>query len=384
MDLLLSEEGQMLKRTVREFADRELVPRARELDETERFPWENLRGLAELGLTGLTIDASYGGSGGTYVQLAVAVEEVARGCAATSVILIAHLSLGTATISRFGTEGQKERFVPPLARGEKLAAYCLTEPDNGSDAAGLQTLATKRNGRYLLNGAKTFITNGDLADVLVVFATQDPSLRHKGVVALVVEKGSPGFEAHPQHGKMGVRASSTAELVFHDCPVPEENRLGEEGEGFKIAMQILDSSRISIAAQCVGIGQAALEAAVHYAQQRHSFGKPLAEHQAIQFMLADMATRLDAARLLTHRAALLKDAGQPHGQESAMAKLFASEAAHFCADRAVQIYGGYGYFKDNPVERYYRDVRVTEIYEGTSEVQRLVIARGVLKSMVPA
>ncbi|MBI2873390.1 MAG: acyl-CoA dehydrogenase family protein [Chloroflexi bacterium] len=380
-DPLLSEEERMLQRTVREFADRELVPRARELDEAERFPWENLKGLASLGLMGLTVDPRYGGSGGGYRELAIATEEVARGCAGTSVCFIAHLSLGTSTIARFGTEGQKERFLPPLARGEELCAWALTEPGNGSDAAALQCTATPRGGRYLLNGAKTFITNGDLANTVVVFATQDPSLRHRGVGVFVVEKGSPGFTANPQHGKMGMRASSTAELVFDDCPVPAENRLGAEGEGFRIAMQVLDSSRIIIAAQSVGIGQAAFEAAVRYSQQRVTFGKPLAEHQAIQFMIADMATQLDAARLLVRRAATLKDQDLPHGQESAMAKLFASEAAHFACDRALQVHGGYGYFKESPVERHYRDQRVVEIYEGSSEVQRIVIARGVLKAM---
>ena len=379
--LLLSEEEQMLKKTVREFAEKELVPRARELDETETFPWDNLKGIAALGLMGLTIDPQYGGAGGGYQQLVVALEELAWGCASTSVCYLAHLSLGAATIYQFGTEGQKQRFVPPLARGEKLAAWCLTEPGSGSDAAAMETIATKKDGGYLLKGTKTFITNADVADTLVVFASTDRSLRAKGVSCFVMEMDSPGLTAHKLHGKMGVRGSSTVELTLDNVPVPQENRLGDEGNGFKIAMQILDSSRISIAAQCVGVAQAAFEAAVRYSRQRHTFGKPLAEHQAIQFMLADMATRIDAARLLARRAAILKDQSLPHGQESAMAKLYASEAAHFATDKAVQIHGGYGYFKDSPVERYYRDARVLEIYEGASEIQRIIIARNVLRNI---
>ena len=380
-DLLLSEQELLLQRTVREFAERELAPRARALDEREEFPWENMKGLAKLGLFGLTIDQAYGGTGGGFKEVAIVVEEVARACAATAVIYAAHLSLATQTIYRFGNEEQKQRFLPPLVRGDKLAAFALTEPGAGSDAAALATTATKGKGQYVLNGSKLFITNGDVADTFVVFATHDRSLRTRGIDCFVVEKGMPGFTAHKQTGKMGMRASSTAELVFQECAVPEENRLGEEGTGFYDAMQILEASRIGIAAQCVGIGQACLEAAARYVQHRQAFGHPIAEFQAIQWMLADMATEMDAARLLTRRAAILKDQGMPHGAASAMAKLFASEAANRAASKAVQVHGGYGYFKDSAVERYYRDAKVTEIYEGASEVQRVIIARSVLQAM---
>ena len=379
MDLLLTEEEKLLQATVRDFVDRDLVPRAKEIDETESFPWENVKGLGELGLMGLTVDEAYGGAGAGYQQLAIAGEEVARGCASTSVVQMAHLSLGVSTIAAGGSEAQKMKYLPDLAAGRKIAAFGLTEPSSGSDAADMQTTATPRDGGYVLNGAKIFITNGVEAEVIVVFVSTDRSLGAKGISTFIVHSDNPGFQANAQHGKLGLRGSSTAELVFTDCYVPVEDRLGEEGDGFKLAMKVLDSSRISIATQAVGIGQAALEAAAKYAKQREAFGKKLEEHQAIQFMIADMATQLDAARLLTRRAAQLKDAGLPHGKESAMAKLFASEAAHFACDKALQIFGGYGYFRDNPVERYYRDQRVTEIYEGTSEVQRMVIARHVLR-----
>jgi butyryl-CoA dehydrogenase len=379
MDLLLTEEEKLLQTTVRDFVDRELAPRAKELDETERFPWENVKGLGELGLMGLTVEEAYGGAGAGYQQLAIAGEEVARGCASTSVVQLAHLSLGVSTIAVGGNEAQKKKYLPDLAAGRKIAAFGLTEPSSGSDAADMQTTATPRDGGYVLNGSKIFITNGVEAETIVVFVSTDRSQGAKGISTFIVNGNNPGMQANGQHGKLGLRASSTAELVFTDCYVPAEDRLGEEGDGFRLAMKVLDSSRISIATQAVGIGQAALEAAAKYAKQREAFGKKLEEHQAIQFMIADMATQLDAARLLTRRAAQLKDAGLPHGKESAMAKLFASEAAHFACDKALQIFGGYGYFRDNPVERYYRDQRVTEIYEGTSEVQRIVIARHVLR-----
>ncbi len=377
-DLLLTEEERMLQTAVREFADRELAPRARELDEKEEFSWENWKGMADLGLTGIGIDPAYGGSGGGYRQMAIAEEEVARGDAATSVTLVAHMSLGTHTIYQYGNEEQKLKFVPPLAQGKKMAAWALTEPGGGSDAASLQTTAMHRDGAYYLNGSKIFITNGDVAEYIVVFATQDKSQGSRGVSAFVLEKGAPGFDAYKQHGKMGMRGSSTTELTFQNTPVPEENRLGEEMRGFRYAMEILDSSRIIIAAQCVGIGQAALEAAVRYAQQRQSFGRPIAQHQAIQFMLADMATEVYASRVATMHAATLKDNDLPFIDEASMAKLLASETAVRATSNAVQVYGGYGYFKDSPVERLFRDARVTTIYEGTSEVQRLIIARQLL------
>ena len=379
MELLLTEEERMLKATVRDFADRELAPRAQAVDQQEEFPWENVRGLARLGLMGLTLEEAYGGGGGTHQQLAIAVEEVARGCASTSVVLVAHHSLAAACIARYGSEEQKRRYLPGMASGERLGAFCLTEPDSGSDAADMRTTATRNGQGYLLNGTKTFISNVPEAAVQVVFVSTDRSQRSHGLSAFIIPGGAQGLQVTPQKGKLGIRGSSTAEMLFADCLVSEEDRLGDEGEGFGMAMAILDTSRISIAAQAVGIGQAALEAAVRHSQQRETFGAPLAEHQAIQFMLADMATQLDAARLLTRRAAQLKDAGLPHGKEAAMAKLFASEAAQAACDRALQIHGGYGYFQGSPVERYYRDVRVTPIYEGTSEVQRIVIARHLLR-----
>ena len=374
-DLLLSEEELMLQTAVREFADRDLAPRAMEIDEKEEFSWENWKGMAALGLTGIGIDPSYGGSGGGYRQMAIAEEEVARGDASASVTLIAHTSLGTQTIYQHGNEEQKGRCIPALAQGEKLAAWALTEPGSGSDAAALQTTATLRDGSYHLNGSKIFITNADVADYIVVFATVDRSLGSRGICAFILETGAPGFAANKQHGKMGIRGSSTSELVFQDVPVPRANLLGEEGRGFRYAMDILDSSRIIIAAQCVGIGQAALEAALRYAQQRQTFGMPLSEHQAIQFMLADMATEVHASRVATMNAATLKDHDLPFINEASMAKLLASEMAVRVSSSALQVYGGYGYFKDAPVERYFRDARVTTIYEGTSEVQRLIIAR---------
>ena len=376
--MLLSEDELLLKNTVRDFADRELAPRAAAYDESGEFPWDNVRGLAGLGLFGLTIDEDFGGTGGTTRQLAVAVEEMARGCAATSVIYIAHLSLCTQFIHAFGTEGQKRRFVPPLASGEAIGAFALTEPGAGSDAGALQTAATRSNGQYVLSGTKTFITNAAEASTFVVMATHDRSQGTRGIDALVVEGDVKGLSVNPQHGKMGMRASSTAEVVFDGCAVPEENRLGADGEGFREAMQVLSTSRISIAAQCVGIAQAAYEASVSYARQREAFGGQLADLQAIQWMIADMATNVDAARLLVMRAATLLDRGLPFVTEASMAKLFASRVAVESADRAVQIHGGTGYFSPTPVERYYRDAKVTEIYEGTSEIQRLIIARNIL------
>jgi butyryl-CoA dehydrogenase len=377
-DLFLTEDERLIRSTVRDLADRALAPRAADYDEAGEFPWDNIRDMADLGLFGLTIDEEYGGSGGTARQLAITIEEVARGCAATSVIYLAHLSLCAVYIQMYGTEGQKRRFIPQLANARKIGAFALTEPGAGSDSAAISTTAARKDGHYVLNGAKLFTTNGDEADTFVVLATQDASLRSRGVVALIVERESEGFTVNPQHGKMGVRASSTAELVFEDCPVPVENRLGPEGEGFRQTMQMLNCSRIGIAAQCVGIAQAAYEAAVSYAKQRQTFGKQIAEHQAVQWMIADMATEIDAARLLVLRAATLMDRGEPFAAEASKAKLFASEAANRAAHSAVQIHGGVGYFAPTPAERLYRDARVTEIYEGSSEVQRLIIARTVL------
>ena len=378
-DLILNEEEQMLQTLVRDFADRELIPRAKEADEKQEFSWENWRGMAGLGLTGVGIDTEYGGSGPAgYRKVSIVAEEVARGDAGASVSVLAHLSLGTTTIYRFGNEEQKKRLVPSLASGKGIAAWALTEPGGGSDAAALQTTATERDGMYFLNGSKMFITNASVAESIVVFATHDRSLGYKGISAFVVHRDSPGLTVNPLHGKMGMRSSTTDEVAFQDTPVPMENRLGEEGRGFNYAMDILDSSRIIIAAQCVGIGQSALEAAVRYAQQRETFGKPIAQHQAIQFMLAEMATAVHGARIATMNAATLKDEGLPFVNEASMAKLIASEMCVDVSSKAMQVHGGIGYFQDAGVERIFRDARVTTIYEGTSEVQKLIIARQIL------
>lgn len=383
MQPFYTEQQTMLATTVREFAAEKLAPRADEVDTLEEFPIDQFRGLAELGLTGMTIPEEFGGSGGGYRDFMVAAEEVAAACGSTSTVLITHVSLGSQTINHAGSDEQRQRWLPSLASGQKIAAFALTEAGTGSDALALETSLTRAKSaegkdEYILNGSKLFCTNGAVADVFSVFTNHDRAAGHRGVTAVVVEKGTPGFTVNPQHGKMGMKGCATAELVFDDCRIPVGNRLGEEGEGYRIALKILDSSRIMIAAQCLGLAKGALEAALSYAKQRETFGQPIATRQAIQFMLADMATELDAARLLTWRAASLYDEGHPHGKESAMAKLYASEAAGRIASKAVQIHGGVGYFKPSVVERIYRDQRVTEIYEGTSEIQRLVISRALI------
>ena len=383
MQPFYSEQQNMLATTVREFAAEKLAPRADEVDSSEEFPIEQFRGLAGLGLTGMTIPEEFGGSGSGYRDFMVVLEEVAAACGSTSTVLITHVSLGSQTINKGGSDEQRQRWLPALASGEKIAAFALSEAGTGSDALALETSLTRAKSaegkdEYVLNGSKLFCTNGTVADVFAVFTNHDKEAGHRGVTAVVVEKGTPGFTVNPQHGKMGMRGCATAELVFDNCRIPVGNRLGEEGEGYRLALKILDSSRIMIAAQCLGLAKGALDAALSYAKQRATFGRVLATRQAIQFMLADMATELDAARLLTYRAAALYDEGLPHGMEAAMAKLFASEAAGRIASKAVQIHGGVGYFKPSAVERIYRDQRVTEIYEGTSEIQRLVISRALI------
>ena len=378
-ELLLNEEELMLRNVVREFADSELAPRAAAYDESGEFPYDNFRGLAQLGILGLGIDEEYGGSGGTTRQMVVAVEEIARGCAATATILGAHLSLCTQYIAMFGTEGQKREFIPPLVSGEKVGAFALTEPGAGSDAAALTTAGTRSNGGYVLHGAKTFITNAPEASTMVVMATQDRAMGSRGINSFIVEADSPGIEINPLHGKMGIRASSAAEIVFDNCAVQEENRMGSEGDGFRMTMEVLNASRMAIAAQCVGIAQAAYDAALAYVKQREAFGQKLAEFQGLQWYLVEMATNIETARLLTLKSATLKDEGRPFVTEASMAKLYCSRVAVECADKAVQMHGGVGYFAPTNVERYYRDAKVTEIYEGTTEVQRLIIARNLLR-----
>ena len=383
MDLLLTEVELMLRASVGDYMEREVAPIAAELDEREEFSHGVFQGLAKLELLRIGIPQEWGGAGGGYKELTVAIEELARVDLATSTTYIVHLSLATQTINLAGTPEQCQQYIPPLVRGEKIGAFCYTEAEAGSDAAAISTQASRRNGTYVLNGSKLFISNGSVADTYVVFATQDRALRSQGIGCFVVERGTKGLTATKLLGKMGIRASDTAELAFQECVIPQENRLGEEGEGFKIAMKIVDSSRICIAAQAVGLAQGALEAAVRYIKEREQFGRPIAEFQGVQWQIAELATNVDAARLLTRRAALLRDAGQPHGTEAAMAKLFASRVATQAASTAVQLHGGSGYFKGNPVERMYRDAKITEIYEGTSEIQRLVIARSLLGRPAP-
>ncbi len=378
-ELLLTEEETMLRSAVRELAESELAPRAAHYDQTCEFPWENVKGMAEMGLLGLGIGEEYGGSGGTTRQLVVAVEEVARACAATATVLGAHLSLCAQYINMFGTEGQKREFIPPLVSGEKIGAFALTEPGSGSDAAAMRATGKLSNGGYVLNGSKTFITNAPEAGTMVVMATRDRSMGARGVNAFIVEADSPGITIDPLHGKMGIRASSAAEVVFDGCAVPAENRMGEDGDGFRMTMEVLNASRMSIAAQCVGIAQAAYDAALAYVKQREAFGKKLAEFQGLQWYLVDMATGIETSRLLTLKAATLKDQGRPFVTEASMAKLYCSRVAVECADKAVQMHGGAGYFAPTNVERYYRDAKVQEIYEGTTEIQRLIIARNLLR-----
>ncbi len=378
MQPFYNEQQTMLATTVREFAAEKLASRADEVDENEEFPIDQFRGLAELGITGMTVPEEFGGSGGEYRDFMVVLEEVGAACGSTSTVLITHVSLGSQTIYHGGSDEQRNRWLPSLASGEKIAAFALTEPGTGSDALALETSLRRDGDEYVLNGSKLFCTNGAVADVFSVFTNHNKEAAHRGVTAVVVEKGTPGFTINPQHGKMGMKGCATAELVFDNCRIPVANRLGKEGEGYKLALKILDSSRIMIAAQCLGLAKGALDAALSYSKQRITFGKPIATRQAIQFMLADMAVELDAARLLTYRAAALYDEGLPHSKESAMAKLYASEAAGRIASKALQIHGGVGYFKPSAVERIYRDQRVTEIYEGTSEIQRLVISRALI------
>jgi len=379
MNFSLTEDQKMLRTMVRDFADRELEPIAAEIDEEARFPAESMRKAAEIGLMGTGYPEEYGGSGGGAVEQAIIFEEVARVCAATSVILIVTNELAGYPLYAHGTEEQKQRYLAPLLKGETLGAFGLTEAGAGSDVAAMVTTATKRDGGYVLNGNKLFISNGGEADTVIVFATVDKSQGYRGVTAFIVEKGMPGYSVGKHERKLGIRASSTTELVFEDCFVPEENRLGDEGRGFRIALGTIDASRIGIAAQALGIAQGAFEKSLSYARERQQFGQPIASFQAIQWMLADMATQIDAARLLTYRAAFFKDEGLSFIKEASMAKVFAAETAMSVTTRAVQIHGGYGYTKDYPVERYFRDAKITEIYEGTSEMQRMTIARQLLR-----
>jgi alkylation response protein AidB-like acyl-CoA dehydrogenase len=380
MDFALNEEQEMFRKTIREFAEKEIMPRAQEIDLKGEFPWDIIRKMADLGLMGLPFPEEYGGAGGDAISYAIAVEEIARASGSVAITYSAHISLACSPIYLFGTEEQKKKYLIPMARGEKIGAFGLTEPGAGSDAAAIKTRAVLDGDEWVINGQKIFITNGSIADVVVIAAVTDPAKGKRGISNFIIEKGTPGFRVGREEDKMGLRGSVTSELIFENCRVPKENLLGKEGEGYKQFLITLDGGRIGIGAMAVGLGMAALEAAAKYAKERVQFGQPIAEFQAIQWMIADMATELEAARLLVLRAAWLKDQGRRFTKEAAMAKLFASEAAVRACYKAIQIHGGYGYTKDYPVERFYRDARLTTIGEGTSEIQRLVIARHILES----
>jgi butyryl-CoA dehydrogenase len=380
VNLDLTEEQQLLQRSVREFAEAEVKPHAKEIDETGRFPLETFKKAAELGLTGVAVPENYGGAGMDHVSYAIVIEEISRVCASIGVILSVQNSLYCDPILRFGTEEQKQKFLVPYARGEKIGCYALTEPQAGSNAAALTTKAVRKGDAYVVNGTKAWITNGGAADAALVYVNTQPEKGEKGITALVVEKGTRGFAVGKEEKKLGIHATACTELSFSDCEVPLGNRIGNEGEGYKVALSTLDGGRIGIASQATGIAQGAFEAALSYAQQRQAFGHPIADFQAIQFMLADMATELDAARLLARRAAWKQDSGARFTMEASIAKLFASEMSTRVTHKAIQIHGGYGYSSEYPVERNYRDARITEIYEGTSEIQRLVISAWVLKA----
>jgi alkylation response protein AidB-like acyl-CoA dehydrogenase len=385
VDFSLTDEQQHLRRTVREFAEGEIAPHVMEWDEASTFPSEIIPKLAEMGFLGVIFPEQYGGAGMGYLEYAIIIEELSRVDGSIGIIVAAHNSLCTNHIYKFGSEAQKMKYVVPLAQGKKLGCWSLTEPEAGSDAGGTRTVANKQAGSWVINGAKTFTTNGHHADVCVAMTVTDASKKHHGISAFIIEKGTPGFRPGKKENKLGLRASDTSEVVFTDCRVPVENLLGAEGEGFVNSLQILDGGRISIASLGLGMAQGAYECSVRYAKQRKQFGKPISEFQAIQFKLADMATQIDAARLLTYRAAWLADRAIAAGdrdaritRESSMAKLYAGEVAVRVANEAVQIHGGYGFTKDYPAEKFYRDVKLCTIGEGTSEIQRLVIARQLL------
>lgn len=384
MEFGLNEEQKMIRQTAREFADEQLAPRAAEYDRTEEFTAPQAKMLGEIGFLGMMVPEEYGGSGLDSISYVLAMEEVSRGDAATSVTMTVQNSLVNYPINAFGTEEQKRKYLVPLAKGEILGCYGLSEPSAGSDPASMATTASEDGDSYLLNGSKIFISNGGVAQVAIIWAQTDRELKHHGITCFIVESGYPGFQVGAEEKKLGIHGSNTTELHFENMRVPKSNVLGKVGEGFKIAMQTLDGGRIGVAAQAVGIGQACIDASVKYAHQRQAFGKPLAEIEAIQIKIADMAMEVQASRLLTLYAAWLKDQGARFSKEAAMAKLHASEAATKAAHNAVQIHGGYGYLRDFPVERLYRDARITEIYEGTSEIQRLVISSMTLKEGRPA
>lgn len=378
MNLVFTEEQKMMQKMVRDFAQKEIAPAIEHMEETEEFPRHLIKKMAELGLMGIPIPEEYGGAGMDFTSYIIAINELSKVSATIGVILSVHTSVGTNPILYFGNEGQKKKYIPKLASGEYLGAFGLTEPSSGSDAASLKTRAVKKGDHYILNGSKIFITNAGEADVYIVFASTEPDKGSYGISAFIVDKDTPGFSVGKKEKKMGLNGSNTCEIVFEDARVPAENLLGNEGEGFKIAMSNLDVGRIGIAAQSLGIAEAALEFATNYAKERKQFGKPIGANQGLGFKLADMATEVEAAKLLTYRAADLKTNNMSCGKEASMAKLFASETAMKSAIEAVQVYGGYGYTKEYPVERLFRDAKVCQIYEGTSEIQRMVLSKHLL------
>jgi acyl-CoA dehydrogenase len=378
MNLVFTEEQKMMQKMVRDFAQKEIAPAIEHMEETEEFPRHLIKKMAELGLMGIPIPEEYGGAGMDFTSYIIAINELSKVSATIGVILSVHTSVGTNPILYFGNEEQKKKYIPKLASGEYLGAFGLTEPSSGSDAASLKTRAVKQDDHYVLNGSKIFITNAGEADVYIVFASTEPDKGSYGISAFIVDKDTPGFSVGKKEKKMGLYGSNTCEIVFEDARVPAENLLGNEGEGFKIAMSNLDVGRIGIAAQSLGIAEAALEYATDYAKERKQFGKPIGANQGLGFKLADMATEVEASKLLTYRAADLKTNNLPCGKEASMAKLFASETAMKSAIEAVQVYGGYGYTKEYPVERLFRDAKVCQIYEGTSEIQRMVLSKHLL------
>jgi len=378
METFLSEKHRTIQRSVRTFCQREIRPIAKEIDQEASFPWEVVGKMGKLGYFGIQVPQALGGAGLDTVGYVIVIEEISRACAGLGLCVTVHNSVAVYPLLAFGSDEQKQKWVPPLAKGEKIGAFCLTEPNVGSDAAGIEASAIRTDNHYLVNANKVFVTNGGVADVCLVFARTDANTGGKGVSVIIVERGTPGFVVGDLEDLCGVRANPVSSIRLYDCEIPLDNLLGKEGMGLRIGLEALDIGRIGIAAQAVGISQAALEEAVRYSRQRYQFGVPISKHQAIRMMVADMATKVDAARLMVYRSAVLRDQGRSFSRASAMAKLFASETSSEVTDLAVQIHGGYGFSKSYPVERYYRDARVTRIYEGTSEVHRMVIAKKVL------
>ena len=379
MKLELNDQQKMIQKMVREFAEKEIAPIAAESDKKGEYPTKTLEKMAKLGLLGVIIPAEYGGAGLDTISYTTVIEEISKKCASTGVITSVHNSLTAWPIMKYGTEEQKKKYLPILAKGEKIGAFAGTEPNAGSDLGAMQTTAELKGNKYIINGDKTFITSGPKAGVLIVFAVTDKEAGSRGISAFIVENTMKGFKVGSIFDKMGINANLVSELIFEDMEVPKENLLGKEGEGFKIALSTLDGGRIGIACQAVGIAQAALDESIEYAKQRQQFGRPIAKFQAIQWMIAEMATRIEAARYLVYHAAYKKDTGERYSKEAAMAKLFASETAMDCVIKGMQIHGGYGYTKEYTIERLFRDAKITEIYEGTSEVQKMVIAGNLLR-----